>query len=69
MHGERYSSSWSESQLPDFIRCKLAEAFGASVSSIHPDDLEYRHGNAQSRRICLIVCGKTHEPAKPTTKR
>jgi len=38
LHGERYSSSWSES-LPDFV--KLAEAFGAKGIQCHdPDDLD-----------------------------
>ncbi len=38
LHGERYSSSWSES-LPDFV--KLAEAFGAKgIICSDPDDLD-----------------------------
>ena len=38
LHGERYSSSWSES-LPDFV--KLAEAFGAKgIQCSDPDDLD-----------------------------
>ena len=38
LHGERYSSSWSES-LPDFV--KLAEAFGAKgILCDNPDDLD-----------------------------
>jgi acetolactate synthase-1/2/3 large subunit len=38
LHGERYSSSWSES-LPDFV--KLAEAFGAKgILCSDPDDLD-----------------------------
>ena len=38
LHGERYSSSWSES-LPDFV--KLAEAFGAKgIICDNPDDLD-----------------------------
>ncbi|WP_299876075.1 acetolactate synthase 3 large subunit [uncultured Sulfitobacter sp.] len=38
LHGERYSSSWSES-LPDFV--KLAEAFGAKgILCQDPDDLD-----------------------------
>ena len=38
LHGERYSSSWSES-LPDFV--KLAEAFGAEGIQCHdPDTLD-----------------------------
>ena len=38
LHGERYSSSWSES-LPDFV--KLAEAFGAKGIQCHdPDTLD-----------------------------
>ncbi|WP_394177217.1 acetolactate synthase 3 large subunit [Yoonia maritima] len=38
LHGERYSSSWSES-LPDFV--KLAEAFGAKGIQCHdPDALD-----------------------------
>jgi acetolactate synthase-1/2/3 large subunit len=38
LHGERYSSSWSES-LPDFV--KLAEAFGAKGIQCHdPDSLD-----------------------------
>nr|WP_323778869.1 acetolactate synthase 3 large subunit [Amylibacter sp.] len=38
LHGERYSSSWSES-LPDFV--KLAEAFGAKgIQVSDPDDLD-----------------------------
>lgn len=38
LHGERYSSSWSES-LPDFV--KLAEAFGAKGIRCHePADLD-----------------------------
>jgi len=38
LHGERYSSSWSES-LPDFV--KLAEAFGAKgILCDDPDDLD-----------------------------
>ena len=38
LHGERYSSSWSES-LPDFV--KLAEAFGAKgIRVSDPDDLD-----------------------------
>ena len=38
LHGERYSSSWSES-LPDFV--KLAEAFGAKGIQCHdPADLD-----------------------------
>ena len=38
LHGERYSSSWSES-LPDFV--KLAEAFGAKgIQCQDPDDLD-----------------------------
>lgn len=38
LHGERYSSSWSES-LPDFV--KLAEAFGAKgILCTDPDDLD-----------------------------
>nr|WP_325249798.1 acetolactate synthase 3 large subunit [Amylibacter sp.] len=38
LHGERYSSSWSES-LPDFV--KLAEAFGAKgIQVTDPDDLD-----------------------------
>jgi acetolactate synthase-1/2/3 large subunit len=38
LHGERYSSSWSEA-LPDFV--KLAEAFGAKgILCSDPDDLD-----------------------------
>jgi acetolactate synthase-1/2/3 large subunit len=38
LHGERYSSSWSES-LPDFV--KLADAFGAKgIQCSDPDDLD-----------------------------
>jgi acetolactate synthase-1/2/3 large subunit len=38
LHGERYSSSWSEA-LPDFV--KLAEAFGAKgICVSDPDDLD-----------------------------
>jgi len=38
LHGERYSSSWSES-LPDFV--KLAEAFGAKgIRCSNPADLD-----------------------------
>ena len=38
LHGERYSSSWSEA-LPDFV--KLAEAFGAKgILCDNPDDLD-----------------------------
>jgi acetolactate synthase-1/2/3 large subunit len=38
LHGERYSSSWSES-LPDFV--KLAEAFGCKgIKVSDPDDLD-----------------------------
>jgi acetolactate synthase-1/2/3 large subunit len=38
LHGERYSSSWSES-LPDFV--KLAEAFGAKgIICSDPADLD-----------------------------
>ncbi len=38
LHGERYSSSWSES-LPDFV--KLADAFGAKgILCSDPDDLD-----------------------------
>jgi len=38
LHGERYSSSWSES-LPDFV--KLAEAFGAKgIRVSNPADLD-----------------------------
>ena len=38
LHGQRYSSSWSES-LPDFV--KLAEAFGAKgILCSDPDDLD-----------------------------
>ena len=38
LHGERYSSSWSES-LPDFV--KLAEAFGAKgIQCSDPDSLD-----------------------------
>jgi acetolactate synthase-1/2/3 large subunit len=38
LHGERYSSSWSES-LPDFV--KLAEAFGAKgILCSDPDDMD-----------------------------
>jgi acetolactate synthase-1/2/3 large subunit len=38
LHGERYSSSWSEA-LPDFV--KLAEAFGVKgIRCDHPDDLD-----------------------------
>ncbi|RED13132.1 acetolactate synthase 3 large subunit [Pontivivens insulae] len=38
LHGERYSSSWSES-LPDFV--KLAEAFGAKgILCDNPEDLD-----------------------------
>jgi acetolactate synthase-1/2/3 large subunit len=38
LHGERYSSSWSES-LPDFV--KLAEAFGAKgILCTDPKDLD-----------------------------
>src|SRR6056297_2089966 len=38
LHGERYSSSWSEA-LPDFV--KLAEAFGAKgILCENPDDLD-----------------------------
>ena len=38
LHGERYSSSWSDS-LPDFV--KLAEAFGAmGILCSDPDDLD-----------------------------
>jgi acetolactate synthase-1/2/3 large subunit len=38
LHGERYSSSWSEA-LPDFV--KLAEAFGAKgIRCDRPDDLD-----------------------------
>ena len=38
LHGERYSSSWSES-LPDFV--KLAEAFGAKgIQCSDPADLD-----------------------------
>lgn len=38
LHGERYSSSWSEA-LPDFV--KLAEAFGAKgIQVSDPDDLD-----------------------------
>jgi acetolactate synthase-1/2/3 large subunit len=38
LHGERYSSSWSEA-LPDFV--KLAEAFGAKGIQVHdPADLD-----------------------------
>ncbi|UWQ16220.1 acetolactate synthase 3 large subunit [Jannaschia sp. M317] len=38
LHGERYSSSWSEA-LPDFV--KLAEAFGAKgIMCSDPDDLD-----------------------------
>ena len=38
LHGERYSSSWSES-LPDFV--KLAEAFGCKgIQCKDPKDLD-----------------------------
>jgi acetolactate synthase-1/2/3 large subunit len=38
LHGERYSSSWSEA-LPDFV--KLAEAFGAKGIQVQdPADLD-----------------------------
>jgi acetolactate synthase-1/2/3 large subunit len=38
LHGERYSSSWSEA-LPDFV--KLAEAFGAKgIRCADPADLD-----------------------------
>ena len=40
LHGERYSSSWSEA-LPDFV--KLAEAFGAKGILLH------RSGEARRR--------------------
>ena len=49
LHGERYSSSWSEA-LPDFV--KLAEAFGAKgILCTDPGEARRRHhGDARLPR-------------------
>ena len=71
LHGERYSSSWSES-LPDFV--KLAEAFGAKgIICDNPDDLddaimEMLHHDGPVLFDCLVEKHENCFPMIPSGK-
>ncbi|WP_368187711.1 acetolactate synthase 3 large subunit [Aestuariibius sp. HNIBRBA575] len=71
LHGERYSSSWSES-LPDFV--KLAEAFGAKgIQCSDPDTLddailEMIHHDGPVLFDCLVEKHENCYPMIPSGK-